>query len=200
MKRTFLAATLTLMALFCLFANEAKAQYKNTMFGIGVASHSIFASKDVPSLQFFPSGAIGGESLFKMGQDHWWFGVKLHIGFTAHRDPLVREQLGVLMMLRAGLGVRYVILTDRIRPFIQLGGTYNRIFYFTDDSKASVAAAADTYLKHRNLGSLSLTPGVEFVYKRNMSIQVAIDGEWVIVYNDKQAFGLFPSVTFMFYM
>lgn len=197
MKRNLLALVLAIATVIMFIPEVSHAQYRNSMFGLGLGTHSIFASKEAPSLQLTPTGSIGFESLFKMRNDHWWFGVKLHIGFGASRYEEARENFGVLMHLAAGLGVRYYFLTDRIRPFLQFGGGYNRIFYFKDEPSSYLVSK---YMSHQNLGSLSVTPGIEFVYARNMSIQIAAECEWVIVYNDKQAFGLYPTVMFMFYM
>ncbi len=203
MKRYFLAIVFAVVAVLFIMPKEAQAQYKNSMFGLGVGTHAIFASKTVPSLQLYPTGSFGFESLFKLGHDHWWFDVKLHVGFNANRYHDAYEKLGVLMNLDAGIGVRYYFLTDRIRPFLQFGGGYQRIFYFTNSRKnqdSSISEAADLYLAHQNLGSLNVTPGIEFIYRRNMSIQIAAECQWVIVFNDRQAFGLYPTVMFMFYM
>lgn len=197
MRNRFLALVLAAAAVIMLLPRGAQAQYRNSMFGVGLGTHTIFASKEVPSLQFTPTGSIGFESLFKMRSDHWWFGVKLHIGFGANKYQEARDTFGVLMDLSAGLGIRYYFLTDRIRPFLQLNGGYDRVFYFKDEPSSYYT---EKYMAHQNLGSLGLTPGLEFVFIRNVSLVLSVDCQWVIVYNDRQAFGIYPSLMFMFYM
>lgn len=135
-----------------LSAEDAQAQYKNSVFGLDagvwlLTKPSILDDNNDPlplndrPLRFDYGIRVGGESNFKMNSDRWWFTVRVSVGvFDFGGDPngdeddrfnaLAAETLGTIMGLEGQMGVRYFIATDRVRPYIQAALSYQRLFSF----------------------------------------------------------------------
>jgi len=200
----------------------ANAQYKNTEFGLDVgywlitkprvtdSTGQIIANPDQRPLRISNAVRIGGEANFKMDEDHWWFITRVNVApmwisvsssddqASRYYDQAAKDDLGVLLGVQGEIGVRYVVFTDRVRPYIQLGLSYLRIFTFsslagTDCGTSAVncgqtgmgtivsGTVSDNFLPHPNIGGAHLEVGTELVFHRDMAIHIFADfDQWII--------------------
>ncbi|MBI5509949.1 MAG: hypothetical protein HY903_14430 [Deltaproteobacteria bacterium] len=198
------------------FATPAHAQYKNTSFGFDLGGWLItkpsvtengrlIDNADKRPLRLSNGLRLGGETNFKMLSDNWWFTGRVNIAFlrfpsaaakdlsvTAKYDREAKDALGTLLGVQAGIGLRYVIFTDNVRPYVQLGLSYLRLMSFTDlasqDCTADVVGCdgesyASTYLPHPNVGAVHLQPGIEWIVARDLAINLFADVERWIIFN-----------------
>lgn len=210
-----------LIACLCLgvvlAATPAQAQYRNSSFGfdggywliqkpaITDKNGNIIPEAGSRPMRLDNGWRLGGESNFKMSSDHWWFSARVNLGFLSYPNPPDSDQtvtakfdreankaLGTLLGVEGSIGVRYLIFTDRVRPYVQLGLSYLHLFSFKD---ASANCSADDigctdngsfevdYMPHPNVGAFHLQPGVEWVFTRDMAIHFFADLQHWIVYN-----------------
>lgn len=156
---------------------SAHAQYRNQIFAVGGGYHRLM--NDNLDLQLTGGAMIGGEYLWRMMDDHWWFGVKVDIGFRQHQDEYADVNIGTLLESKPGVFLRYVILTHNFRPFIQFGTSFSTLWYFSQPS----ADVISQYLPHTNWGTVNAMLGVEYVFTRNMALLLGVDGEWMFIWS-----------------
>ncbi len=207
-----------LWLLVCVAPEWAFAQYKNTSFGLDggywlISKPTVLnksgevLDRDQRPVRLRNGFRFGGETNFKMDADHWWFNGQVHMAFLRHSyqsgtlsgrdktendyDRQANKSLGTLFALQAGLGVRYVFLTDRFRPYLQGGLTFTRLFTFAEAAAEPCGASfcgangtnADEFLPHRNLGGINLTPGAEIIVTRDIALHLFVNLDHWFVYN-----------------
>ena len=194
----------------------AHAQYKNTSFVIDggyemltrpplpSADQAVLNASSIP-VRLGRGTRIGLEGNFKMQTDHWWISPRVNfhlLDFTSSGDDTASavfdnaaaSTVGTVLGLEGVVGVRYYILTDRIRPFLQPSLSYMYLFQFSDTTNSSCVGDVtglcgssgsdllDTYLPHRNILALQAKFGTEFVFTRDVAFHVSIDVQrWFIV-------------------
>ncbi len=202
MARTAFA---TLLSLGCLILApaQAAAQYKNTAFGFDAGfwliqkpeiTDEARRNANLRPLRLSAGGRFGGETNFKLDQDHWWFTGRVNVAFLQFAgeddfDQAAREALGTLMGVQGSIGIRYVILTDKFRPYLQLALSYLRLFSFTEAAGADCADVicdsgtyASNYLPHPNVGGVHLQPGFEVIIGRDLALQFFADVQhWIVL-------------------
>jgi hypothetical protein len=166
---------------------------------------NIIADPTGRPLRLQNGGRFGGETNFKMSSDHWWFTGRVNIGILQYPDPPASNKsatarfdreasaaLGTLLGVQGSMGVRYFIFTDRVRPYLQFGLSYLRLISFKDaassdctDGVACVDGGSNTsnYMPHPNVGGLHVQPGVEWVFTRDIAINLFADVEHWIIFN-----------------
>lgn len=196
----------------------AHAQYKNTSFGLDAG---IFLITKPPLTdtagQPLPDGRrpirlanglrVGGEANFKMHDDHLWFSGRLNSAFLRYGagtggsgyeqdfDTQGAKYLGTIVGLEGQAAIRYVILTDRVRPYLQVGVSYMHLFSFTGDAGSDCVNLPDmctgtttygnAFLPHNNILAAHFEPGVEFVIARDVAIHLLFDLQrWVVINAD----------------
>ena len=205
------------MVISYLLPSIANAQYKNQSFGLDagfgfVTTPSVTSADgdsvvppDSRSLRLAQSMRLGGESSFKMNSDHWWFSSRLNLAMLSYApdgtgstddlfDQAAEDALGNLFGVEAGIGVRYVFLTDKIRPYMQLSSSYLRLFTFSsqaEDACTDASACGDgiddtkltNFLPHANVGKLHLQPGIEILVERDIALHLFVDIEHWFLWN-----------------
>ena len=153
--------TLTLALVLPIVASSvAQAQYKNSAFGLDVgywfltkpsivdpSTQQPYTARDQLPLRLQGGFRIGGESNFKMDEDHFWFTARVNVGFLQYPsgsagstsldeqfDYNASKTLGTMMGIEGQIGVRYVFLTDRFRPYLQGALSYMRLMSFSSAS------------------------------------------------------------------
>jgi hypothetical protein len=217
MQRDF---ALALAALGPLLApGLASAQYKNTSFGLDAGywliskpsavdpqTGTIYQDDRLP-VRLASGFRLGGETNFKMDEDHVWFTGRVNAGFLQFTsgssgssdtndqfDAEARRTLGTVFGIEGEIGVRYVFLTDRFRPYLQGALSYMRLMSFSSlssDSCSYPGICSDTssytnedlYLRHPNIGGIHLQPGVELIFKRDIAIHLFIDLQRWLIFN-----------------
>jgi hypothetical protein len=194
------------LALATLAPALAHAQYKNASFGFDGAFWLI-QKPSIPDdaltninkrpLRLSLGGRVGGETNFKLDQDHWWFTGRVNLGFLtfAGEEPFdkeAKEALGTLMGIQGSIGIRYVILTDRFRPYLQLAVSYLRLMSFASLSGEDCAGGDSyvycdsgsydaAYMPHPNVGGVHLQPGVELIVGRDFALHFFADLQhWIL--------------------
>lgn len=191
----------------------AQAQYRNVSFGFDVggwfisrpsiidSSNNVFTGDDLP-IRPFGGLRIGGESAFKIADEHFWFVPRLNVGMMWFRsggtnsrtdqfDQNAIDTVGTVLGLQGILGLRYYILTDRIRPYVQLGVSYQRLFGFESKSNDTCTdpvlcpngeTNGDVFLRHRNIGGVHIETGLEMIVVRDFAIRVFADVQrWLVI-------------------
>jgi len=207
--------------LFCaavLFTpSEAAAQYKNNSFGLDLGGWLIskppildaqgnYLPVDKRPTRLSNGFRIGGETSVKMTEDHWWFTGRVNVGFlryggsstgdpSAQFDAAAGDALGTLLGVEGSIGVRYVILTDRLRPYVQGALSYMHLFSFTSAAGSGclntysfcngVDSNVATFLPHNDVGAFHLQPGMELVFTRDTALHIFLDMQHWIVFNAK---------------
>jgi hypothetical protein len=215
--RTLAAYLLVSSAL--LSPSSGRAQYKNTAFGLD-AGFWYVTQPAVPEgstinerpLRLHLGGRLGGETNFKLDQDHWWFTGRVNLGFitwggTTEYDDEAREALGTLMAIQGSMGIRYVILTDKFRPYIQVSLSYLRLLSFAALSGEECtsgftycdgATYGESFMPHPNIGGVHFQPGVELIVSRDIALHMFLDVQRWILFGppDNWAFILNVGVLF----
>jgi len=212
MKRHFFFSILILS----LWPLGASAQYRNQSFGLDAGgwlltkpslvddSGALLAVDKIP-LRLSNGFGLGGETNFKMAQDRWWFSARVRFGFLQYAvndfgtateiefDREARKTLGTLLGIEGGMGVRYMFMTDRVRPYLQLGLSYMRLMTFsssassTCDPTLDLVCGGDTsyetlFLPHPNVGGLNGQFGVEITMMRNVALHLFSNaGRWLVL-------------------
>ncbi len=194
-------------AALLLFSSAAQAQYKNNAFGFDLGLWLIQKpalpegaeeNPDKRPLRLANGLRLGGETNFKF-DDHWWFTGRINLGMLqfAGEDPFdkeAKEALGTLLGIQGSIGMRYVIVTDRIRPYIQVGLSYLRLMSFTSQAGADCSGGGEfaycgegtftnNYMPHPNVGGVHFQTGGEFLLARDMALHVFADVQHWIVFN-----------------
>ncbi len=227
-----LLAPLAVAFVALVIAPEARAQYKNTSFGFDVApwlitKPSLISEGDVLPVDQRPirlaNGLrLGGETNFKMADDHWWFTGRVNAGLLRYAggdpqgspqevfDHFAAERLGTLFTVQGSIGVRYVLLTDKLRPYIQGALSFMHIFSFTTQadqtcvdvvicSEGGDASNMDAYLPHNDIGGVHLQPGVEMVFTRDTALHLFVDVQRWIVFNAEDNYGIVVGIGLVFF-
>lgn len=223
-------ASLIFACLVSIVPNVARAQYKNTTFGFDVGGMfvtkpSLFDSNgnSLPAnklpMRLSEGLRLALETNFKLDEDHWWLNTRFSTAFMRYRgsesgdptelafDQAASDALGTLFGVEGAIGVRYVILTDRIRPYVQAGISYMRVFSFTGEADNNCNSIPDlcggnsnssVFLPHPNLFGVHIEPGLEVIIVRDVAIRGFVDMyRWLILNatdNHGLVFGL--GVTF----
>lgn len=197
----------------------AAAQYKNNSFGLDLGGWLItkpsvvdeqgyLRSLDERPVRLSNGLRLGGETNFKMADDHWWFVARVNVGILQYPslggssegdvemsfDEAADAALGTLMGVQGSIGVRYVVLTDRFRPYLQGALSYMHLFSFAtgaDDACVDPVVCAagagssnfDTFLPHNDIGGVHLQPGVELIFTRDIAFHVFTDIQRWIIFN-----------------
>ncbi len=210
------AAPAFLCAAALLTPGEAFAQYKNNSFGLDLGGWLISkptlldAQGNIKPVDQRPTRLanglrIGGETSVKMSEDHWWFTGRVNVGFlryggseegdvSAQFDAAAGDALGTLLGVQGSIGVRYVIFTDRFRPYVQAALSYMHLFSFTsaaDDACTDsavqfctgVSSAMNAFLPHNDIGAFHLQPGFELIFTRDTALHIFADMQRWIVFN-----------------
>ena len=220
-----------LAAVMWLAPETASAQYKNMSWGFDAGFWSItkpslldstgsFAAPQNRPLRLTMGGRIGGETNMKLSADHWWASFRLNIGLLSYLpaggsdaeilyDAQAANTMGLLMAVQGQIGIRYVILTDRFRPYVQAAVSYMPLISFTGaggnacDSDARWCTGADNntaaFLRQEHVGGVHLQPGFEWVFKRDMALHVFIDAQLWIVINSVPNFSFVPTIGILFF-
>jgi hypothetical protein len=207
------------LAVLVLASRTAHAQYKNSSFGIDAGGWLIqkpsvvdedgkFKAPDNRPLRLSNGLRIGGESNFKMRDDHFWFIARVNLGFlqfpkgsakaTENDEDSLNQQfdfaahkaMGTLLGIQGSIGVRYLFATDYVRPYMQLSLSYLRLMSFSDESACEddfVCGGTDdneaAFLPHPNVGGVHVQPGVEIIFTRDMALHIFADLQRWIVFN-----------------
>ena len=234
MRSTWLFACLA-VGVVLVWTTPAMAQYRSTSFGFDVGywliqkpsiteNGKIIASPDNRPLRLSNGWRLGGETNFKMSSDHWWFSGRVNVGILSYPDPTIDSKstaadkfdheaskaLGTLLGVEAGIGVRYIIFTDRVRPYLQLSLSYLRLFTFADAAGADCSGAdvvgctdgssnSTDYLPHPNVGGIHLQPGLEYVFTRDMAINVFADVQRWLLFNAPGNFGVVVGIGILWF-
>lgn len=222
---------------FSLFAmpTEALAQYKNASFGFDTAGwlltlpSAVDESGNIVPLDNRPMRLgqglrFGGETNWKLNHDQWWFTGRVNFAFmtfpAGDPDGTLQEQfdaaaedtIGTVFGVEAGIGVRYFFLTDRIRPYIQVGTSYMRLFTLStvaeevctgatcDGGDAGGFTNAQNYFGHPNIGGVHIQPGLEWVFTRDMALHVYADTQYWIIFNAPDNISLALGLGINFYL
>lgn len=208
------------------------AQYKNASFGFDTAGWllSIPSSLDDDGnvlpvdnrpMRFQVGLRVGGETNWKLNHDSWWFTGRVNLAFMTYPsgDPngTTQEQydahasstVGTALGVEAGIGVRYFFLTDRIRPYFQIGTSFMRLFTLSTlaDEICSGSSCdprgysnAENFFTHPNVGALHLQPGLEWVFARDMALHIYADGQYWLIFNADDNISLAVGMGINFYL
>ncbi|MEL6341333.1 MAG: hypothetical protein AAFQ65_15620 [Myxococcota bacterium] len=201
-----------LVAVFGSIPDEAFAQYKNRTFGLDagywvLTKPSLLDDNNAPlpaderPLRFDYGIRVGGESNFKMNSDHWWFTLRVGVGIFQYGgdengdqeerfEALANDAIGTVMGIEGQMGVRYVFLTDRVRPYLQVAVSYMRLFTFSgsaDDTcidqilcGGGAITNNDAFLPTQNIGAAHIQPGLELILERDIALHLYMDLQrWV---------------------
>ncbi len=146
-----------------------------------------------------------GDTASKLGSDRWWLTFRFKIGMyqhsntsvedlttlsgrdnlTARYDNAARDALGTIMGIGGGMGLRYYVATDRIRPYMQGDLSYTRLLSFSSlrdngcvdnvyCSGISSETNIQTFLPYPNIGGLGAQFGTEFILQRDLALNVFV--------------------------
>lgn len=191
----------------------AHAQYKNKSFGLDV-SYQLISQPTITDSNNYPLAVgsrgdrlhdgirVGGEGSFKLHHDHWWFNARIDMSFLgygrprgdsyeAQADRLGGSAMGLNLGIDGQVGVRYYILTDHFRPYVQLAASYMHIFSFGANASSLcgdpvLCADGQTYganfLPHTNIIALHAAPGAEIILRRDLGLHIVLDYQrWLVV-------------------
>ncbi|MEO1175246.1 MAG: hypothetical protein AAFX94_24805, partial [Myxococcota bacterium] len=150
-------------------------------------------------LRFSNGLRIGGETNFKMNSDHWWFTLRVSVGalqfsgdsssedLDERADGVAADELGTIFGLEGQMGIRYVISTDRIRPYVQVAISYMRLQSFASNDACTDGILCtgeisnqDAFLPTNNIGAVHFQPGLELILQRDVALHLFVDVQrWV---------------------
>lgn len=197
------------------FSPEAHAQYKNNAFGFDVGplllTKPSVTDEDGNLLPTDKRGVrvangirFGGETNFKLNDDHYWLTARVNVSalqfpegnksgtIDEQFDAAAGDALGTLLGVEGVLGLRYVFLTDRFRPYLQASLSFLRLFSFTSLASdgcnvATLCSGSSTnsseFLPHPNIGGLHLQPGFEFIFTRDVAFHLYLDLQRAVIFN-----------------
>ncbi len=217
-----------------LCSASASAQYQNSAFGLDVGywliSQPTVVDKttgaslqgDRLPLRVRNGVRFGGETNFKMDEDHFWFSGRVNVGFlqfplgrndlTATLDEqfdyAAHKNLGTIFGVQGLIGVRYVFLTDQFRPYIQGGLSFLRLMSFasTSDQTCDITGIAcnggnnsAVFLAHPNVGGAHITPGLELILKRDIALNLFVDIQRWLIFNAADNTAIVAGVGVLFF-
>lgn len=226
--------SLWLILCLALFAmpSQAFAQYKNASFGFDTAgwllslpsvvddSGNILPLDNRP-MRLGQGLRFGGETNWKLSHDQWWFTGRVNVAFMTfpsgdsagglqeQYDAAATDSIGTVFGVEAGIGIRYFFLTDRIRPYIQVGTSYMRLFTLStvadelctgDTCEPGDFTNSENYFAHPNVGALHIQPGLEWVFTRDMALHVYADAQYWIIFNAPDNISLALGLGINFYL
>ena len=109
----------------------------------------------------------------------------------------------------AGIGVRYFFMTDRIRPYLQVGTSYMRLLTLSTVSDevctgntcdAGGFSNAQNYFAHPNIGAFHLQPGLEWVFTRDIALHIYADTQYWLIFNAPDNISLAMGLGVNFYL
>jgi len=186
----------------CLWPmDDAFSQYRNNSLtldaggGVTFSEGSLTENGDLitdPEKRGNPikwQGNLGVSYNQKLGHDRWWLSMGFGLGFlgTGSMGAAVgfgdraQQQVGNTIGLETSMGVRYYLATDRVRPYLQTGMSYTRLFYLVGDVDDPCENLPDcpggesnavAYMPHPNLGSLIGRAGLEWIVDRNLALHL----------------------------
>ena len=211
----------------------ASAQYRNQSFGLDLGGWLLTkpaivddsgASLPIDRIPLRLSNGVGlgGETNFKMSQDHWWFSARVRFGFLQYAvndlgtaieiefDRSAKDTLGTLLGVEGGMGIRYMFMTDRVRPYMQLGLSYMRLMTFsssaasTCDPNLEIVCGGDysnetLFLPHPNVGGVNGQLGVEITMMRNIALHIFGNGGRWLVLNAEDNHSIFLGLGVIFF-
>lgn len=217
MRNQGLLALLLLVAGISALPSPAAAQYKNSEFGLDVGGWVISTPSVVKAGQLIEFDKrpmrlsnglrLGGQANFKLDEDHWWFTSRVSVGFLQFGagnmggsidqqfDFAASDSLGTIFGIEGGLGLRYLFLTDRVRPYIQGSLSYLQLMTFAsvaeeycstsfcDTYSTQGATNANEFMPHPHVGGLHLQPGIEYLFTRDIGFDFFIDLQHWLIYN-----------------
>lgn len=209
--------SLWMLLSFTLLAmpSQAFGQYKNASFGFDTAGwiltlpSALDSDGNVLPLDNRPMRLgmglrFGGETNWKLSHDNWWFTGRVNVAFMTYPsgditgglqeqyDAAAANTIGTVFGVEAGIGVRYFFLTDRIRPYMQVGTSYMRLFTLStaaeqvctgNTCEAGEYTNAENFFGHPNVGALHVQPGLEWVFARDMAFHIYADTQYWIIFN-----------------
>ncbi len=214
--RHALALALAVVVPVLAVPGAAHGQYKNTAFGLDAgywmitrpsavdpSTNAVYTNDSLP-LRLAYGFRVGGESNFKLDEDHWWFTARVNVGILKFSsgstaagaslddqfDAQADQTLGTIVGFEGQIGVRYVILTDRVRPYVQGALSYMRLVSFSSlasDGCDVTVCGTDTsneeaYLRHPNVGAVHLQPGIELILQRDLALHLYVDAQrWLLL-------------------
>ena len=197
----------------------AQAQYKNKSFGMDV-SYQLISQPPITDSNNnpLPRGSrgnrlndgirVGGEGSFKLQHDRWWFNARLDLSFLgygrtsaqdakgsfeAQADYLGARAMGLNMGLDGQVGVRYYLLTDHFRPYVQAAFSYMHIFSFganasalcSDGNLCADGTYGDNFLPRTNILAVHAAPGAEIILRRDLALHIILDYQRWLVFRGK---------------
>ncbi len=206
---------LGVLACWFLAPNEAWAQYKNSAFGLDAGGWLIYKPSVVDGKNnFLPvdkrplrleSGLrLGGETNFKMDTDHTWFTGRVNASFLQFPkgdstgtpdqrfDAAAHETIGTVFGIQGQVGIRYLFLTDRFRPYLQGSLSFLRLMSFSslaeEGCSDQLVCGSDSnnlteFLPHPNIGGVHLQPGAEIIFTRDVALHLFLDVQRWILFN-----------------
>lgn len=240
---SFRVALVVASSIFCaafwLTPGEAHAQYKNNSFGLDVGGWLIskpsildddgnIKPQDQRPTRLANGLRLGGEVNVKMSEDHWWFTGRVNVGFLRYGgsatgdvaqqfDASAGEALGTLLGVQGSIGVRYIILTDRFRPYIQTSLSFMHLFSFTSAADEECSSSSytslfgsdfctddddtntDAFMPHNDLGGFHIQPGVEIIFTRDTAFHIFADMQHWIVFNAEDNNAMVLGLGFIFF-
>jgi hypothetical protein len=217
MAQRFVFALLLASCALLTTPKAAHAQYKNKAFGLDVSYQLISqppitdGANDVVPIssrgnRLHDGIRVGGEGSFKMHHDHWWFNTRLDLSFLgygrpkgdspeAEADRLAGENLGTNLGVDGQIGVRYYLLTDHFRPYLQASLSYMHIFSFGGGASAtclnpllcdsSQATYGANFLPHNNIIAVHVAPSFEYIVRRDLGLHIILDYQRWLVFSGK---------------
>ena len=212
--------------------NEAFAQYKNASFGLDTAGWLITLPSAVDDagnmlpvdnrpMRLGQGLRLGGETNWKLNHDHWWFTGRVNFAFLTfpsgdangdlqeQYDAAAADTIGTVLGIEAGIGVRYFFMTDRIRPYLQVGTSYMRLLTLSTVSDevctgntcdAGGFSNAQNYFAHPNIGAFHLQPGLEWVFTRDIALHIYADTQYWLIFNAPDNISLAMGLGVNFYL
>jgi hypothetical protein len=225
MRTTRLLAAYLLVCAAFLFPDPAQAQYKNTAFGLDggfwyvtqpAAPNGANTPVNERPLRLETGARLGGETNFKLDQDHWWFTGRVNVGFltwggATQYDEEARDALGTLMAVQGSIGIRYLILTDKVRPYLQVALSYLRLLSFGalsgENCNAGTAELVfctgttyqGSYMSHPNVGGIHLQPGIELIISRDTAVHLFLDAQRWILFGPPENWAFVINVGVLFF-
>lgn len=216
--------------LFLLVPAESFAQYKNSSFGIDLGGWLLtkpsiqgedggILSPDNRPLRINHGLRVGLENNYKMNDDHFWFIIRGNLGLMQFNDSSettpealfdteANRTLGTLLGFQGSIGVRYYLLTDYIKPYIQGSLSYLRLMTFTATAEESCNTAllacssgtnSTNYLPHPNVGAIHVQPGLEWIFTRDIALNIFLDYQRWLIFNADDNNTLVIGLGFNFY-
>lgn len=174
--------------------------------------------------------SIGGEINYKL-EDHWWITGSLHLGFfnlgnggtCAYDDSIADEntrqqafdtciaaEIGTVVGINGGLGIRYFFLTDQVRPYVQLAASYLHLVSTRATANDICSPEGvdlcgqdltyyDIFMPQRHVGVIHFRPGIELIVKRDIALHFFADLQYWVVINTNGNLSMIAGAGVNFY-